>query len=92
MSIERIARTLERRPGPERLREQLFWLVDLVYACKASGESILIAHAALVEEALGLLGTYLETGDDDCLQQAGARMSTFARVIDQAMAAQGDAS
>ena len=79
MAHERIARMLERRPPQGRFRDQLFWLVDVVYACKASGDGELLRHARLVEEALGSLGQYLETGDTVALDQATSRVEQFAR-------------
>jgi hypothetical protein len=89
MSFDKIARALERRPPPDRMREQLFWLVDLIYACKASTEPLLVQHATLVEEALGSVGTYLETGDTDYLKHATTRLEEFGRVVRQAMVAHG---
>ena len=49
-SIEKVARMLTRRPPDGRLREQLFWLVDIVYACKSSGDKALFGQAQLVEQ------------------------------------------
>jgi hypothetical protein len=72
---------LDRRPPDGRLREQLFWLVDIVYACKASGDGVLAEQAQLVEDALGNLGTYLETGDTEALDHATVRVQEFARVV-----------
>lgn len=72
---------LLRRPPEGRLREQLFWLVDVVYACKSSDDDALASQARLVEEALGNLGDYLETGNVDALELAGARVEEFARVV-----------
>ncbi len=72
---------LHRRPPQGRFREQLFWLVDLVYACKASGDAGLVEQARLVEDALGSLGEYLETGNTEALTQASARVEQFARAV-----------
>lgn len=88
MALDKIARMLERRPPDSRFREQLFWLVDLVYACKASGDPLLSDHARLVEDALGRLGEFLETGDASALVEASARVEEFARVVKAAVAAQ----
>ena len=87
MALEKIARMLERRPPPERFRDQLFWLVDLVYACKASGNSLLNEHANIVEDALGRLGEFIQTGDKSELDHATARVEEFARVVKSAVAA-----
>ncbi len=80
MSVAKIARMLNRRPPPGRFREQLFWLVDIVYACKASGDRLLVEEARLVEDALGRLGEYLETGDETALDDATVQVEQFARV------------
>ena len=77
---------LLRRPPEGRLREQLFWLVDIVFACKASGDPELSTQAELVEEALGNLGDYLETGDNVALDVASARVEQFAHIIKDKMA------
>jgi len=87
MHMEKIARMLNRRPPQGRFREQLFWLVDIVYACKASGDALLADEARLVEDALGRLGEYLETGDATALADATARVEQFARVVMAAVSA-----
>jgi len=68
-------------------REQLFWLVDLIYACKSSGDNALAAEAQVVEDALGSLGEYLETGDTVSLSRATTRVEHFARLVKAAVAA-----
>ena len=88
MALGKIARMLERRPPDSRFREQLFWLVDLVYACKASGDARLSEHARLVEDALGRLGEFLQTGEMSALNEASARVEEFAHVVKAAVAAQ----
>lgn len=85
MSLQKIARMLERRPPEGRFREQLFWLVDLVYACKTSGDAELVKHARLVEDALGNLGEFMQTGASDALAEASARVEVFARVVKAAV-------
>ncbi len=85
MSLAKIARMLERRPPEGRFREQLFWLVDLVYACKSSGDAQLMMHARLVEDALGNLGEFMQTGASETLALASARVETFARVVKAAV-------
>ncbi len=87
MSVERIARMLQRRPGEGKLREQLFWLVDLVYACKSSGDERLASEARLVEDALGAMGEYLETGNADALSSARTRVEQFALAVTSVVAA-----
>lgn len=85
MAVDKIARMLNRRPPPGRFREQLFWLVDIVYACKSSGDDVLVAQAQLVEEALGRLGEFIETGEKTALDDASARVEEFARVVTNAV-------
>ena len=87
MSVDKIARMLRRRPPPGRFREQLFWLVDIVYACKASNDQALSEQAQLVEDALGRLGEYIETGEEGALDDASARVEQFARMVKEAVAA-----
>ncbi|MBI5507181.1 MAG: hypothetical protein HY903_00385 [Deltaproteobacteria bacterium] len=77
---------LRRRPPQGRFREQLFWLVDIIYACKASGDKLLVAEARLVEDALGRLGEYLETGEAAALEDATTQVEQFARVVTAAVA------
>jgi hypothetical protein len=48
-SLEKIKELLERKPPRENKREQLFWLVDVVYACKLSGSEALVRDAEEVE-------------------------------------------
>ncbi len=88
MAVERISRMLHRRPPQGRFREQLFWLVDIIYACKASGDRVLIAEARLMEAALGRLGEYLETGETTALNEATTAVEQFARVIKAAVTAE----
>ncbi len=78
---------LLRRPPQGRFREQLFWLVDIIYACKSSGDEDLVSQAQGVEDALGRLGEYLETGDTRALDDATAQVEKFARSVKVAVAA-----
>ncbi len=78
---------LLRRPPQGRFREQLFWLVDIIYACKSSGDEGLAGEAQGVEDALGRLGEYLETGDTRALDDATAHVEKFARSVKAAVAA-----
>jgi hypothetical protein len=84
MSVDKIRLALQRRPGPQEFREQLFWLVDMIYACKAAGDSQLAERAHLLEDALGSLGDFLETGDDAALAQTHTNLEEFARFIQTA--------
>lgn len=86
MSVEKIVRILHRRPPSRRPREQLFWLVDLIYACKSSGDQDLAREAHWVEDALGRLGSFLETGEPHALNDASARVEQFARAVATAAA------
>ena len=72
---------LQRRPPLGRFRDQLFWLVDLIFTCKSSGNRALAAEAQLVEDALGELGQFLETGNPDSLNNAMRRVEQFARQV-----------
>jgi hypothetical protein len=89
MSLDKIARMLHRRPPFGRFREQLFWLVDLVYACKSSGVAELVEQARLVEDALGALGEYLETGSEAALGEVSTRLEQFAVVVKRAVKTSG---
>jgi hypothetical protein len=89
MGVEKIRLALQRRPADNQFREQLFWLVDLIYACTASGDASLIAHARLLESSLGNLGTYLETGEAEALQSAQHNLEEFVRRINAVMRAPG---
>ncbi|MCK5688512.1 hypothetical protein KAI87_04535 [Myxococcota bacterium] len=77
---------LSRRPPAGRFREQLFWLVDIIYACKSSDHIILAGEAGLVEDALGSLGEFLETGDMAALELATSRVEKFAAVVNAVVA------
>ena len=90
MSLQKVSKMLRRRPPQGRFREQLFWLVDVVYACKGSGDNALAAEARLVEDALGALGSFLETGDQHSLDEATARVEQFAEHVKAAVATLDD--
>ncbi len=85
MGVEKIRLALQRRPAENQFREQLFWLVDLIYACTASGDPALIGHARLLESSLGSLGKYLETGEVESLESAQKNLEEFARRINAVM-------
>jgi len=67
-AFERIARMLA--AARQTTSKQLFGLVDVIYACKSIRRSCLLGQAKLVEQALGNLGSYLETGDTNALDFA----------------------
>lgn len=83
MSREKISRALLRRPDPQDFRQYLFWLVDVIYACKASKEPALMQQARLLEDALGYLGSFLETGEQSKLTQLHTNLEQFARFVQQ---------
>lgn len=89
MSVARISELLQRRPPPGRFREQLFWLVDLIYACKSSSDEGVRRQATLVEQALGALGDYLETGNTEALQRATSQVEKFALLVRRATTQEG---
>ncbi len=76
-SLEKLRELLERKPPRENKREQLFWLVDVVYACKFSGSEALAKEAAEVEQALGSLERLIEEEDSDALKSAAVGVETF---------------
>lgn len=81
MGVDKIRVALERRPAADEFREQLFWLVDLIYACNSTGDAKLMEHARLLEDALGGFGDYLETGEAHALESAQSNLEEFARCI-----------
>jgi hypothetical protein len=81
MSREKIARALSRRPEGGDFRQQVFWLVDVIYACKASQDAQLAQKAHLLEDALGSLGAFLETGEADALAQTQAHLDAFSHFL-----------
>lgn len=83
---ENISKILKKRPPQGQFREQIFWLVDLIYACKDSGNKVLIEESKLMEEALKHLSEYLETGDMQKLNNATKRVEQFARIVKAAVA------
>ena len=83
MSREKIARALTRRPDGEDFRKTVFWLVDVIYACKASQDQALVNQSVLLEDALGCLGRFLETGDKELLAQTHAHLEAFAQFVKQ---------
>ncbi len=84
-SMENISKMLHKRPPQGRFRDQLFWLVDLIYACKASNNLVLKEEAKLMEKALAHLSDYLETGNQAALDEATQRVEQFARIVKSAV-------
>ena len=87
-AFNEIWKILEKRPtaGPDGdredlFREQLYWLVDLIQACKRSRDPTLMGEAKVVEKALEDMGRYLETGDTENLDAAARQVERFARVV-----------
>ena len=70
----RLRRLLERRPPRSDLSAQMFWLVDVIFACS---ESNLTDEAALLRSALGHLGRYLEEGQAAALGAALNELAAF---------------
>ena len=73
-SIEKISKLLETRPPQGQFRDQLFWLVDVIYACKASSNLVLVEEAKLMEKVLGKLSEFLETGNQQALEETTVRI------------------
>jgi len=84
--MDKISRILQNRPPQGQFRDQLFWLVDLIYACKASDNVLLVEEAKLIEDALGHLKEYLESGDNEALEDATKKVANFARIVKAAVA------
>jgi len=83
---DKIRAMLLKRPAKGQFREQLFWLVDIIHACKASNDPTLMAEGAIMEAALKELGSYLETGDQAALERATRAVEHFARVVKASVA------
>lgn len=81
-SLREIRRILDARPLTPEPRKQLFWLVKLIYACKGSGISAVVAEARLMEDALGNLGEYLETADQNTLRRAEELIHQFSQFLE----------
>jgi hypothetical protein len=93
VAFNEIWKILERRPAAatdgdqtDRFREQLFWLVELMQACKRSRDPTLMGEAKVVEKALEDMGRFLETGDTKNLNAAAKQIERFARVVKAAAA------
>jgi hypothetical protein len=84
--MEKISELLELRPPKDRFRDQLFWLVDIINACKNTNNRTLIEEAKLMEKALGDLGTFLETGNSQELNKAILHVEQFSRIVKAAVA------
>jgi hypothetical protein len=74
----KIRRLLDKRPAKQDLQAQLFWLVDVIFAC---GEASMLHEAAHLRRALGHLGKYLEEHQDDELARAMSELDEFERLL-----------
>ncbi|MFX1591358.1 MAG: toll/interleukin-1 receptor domain-containing protein [Promethearchaeota archaeon] len=83
--MKKLSDLLHNRPSKGRFREQLFWLVDIIYACKNSNNTLLVEEAYLMEDALGRLSEFLKTGDQQALTDATKRVEQFARIVKAAV-------
>ena len=88
-SLEKIKELLERKPPRENRREQLFWLVDVVYACKQSGSQALAQDAAEVEQALGSLQRLIGEEDTAALRNAASVVESFIHKLRTTLTYQG---
>jgi len=88
-SLEKIKELLDRKPPRENKREQLFWLVDVVYACKQSGSEALAQDAAEVEEALGSLQKLIGEEDTVALRNAASVVESFIHKLRTTLTYQG---
>lgn len=79
--FERISHIMQHRPPKGKFREQLFWLVDVIYSCKATGIPNLIEQANLMEDVWISLGEYLENGNQQALDSATVKVEQFARIV-----------
>ena len=70
----KIRRLLDKRPTKDDLQAQLFWLVDVIFAC---GETNMLHEAAHLRRALGHLGKYLEDHDEPELARAMSELEAF---------------
>ncbi|NVM18848.1 MAG: toll/interleukin-1 receptor domain-containing protein [Candidatus Lokiarchaeota archaeon] len=84
--MEKISNLLESRAPKGQFRDQLFWIVDVINACKASGNHVLVEEAKLMEKVLGKLGDFLKTGNQQALEEATVRIQQFARIVKAAVA------
>lgn len=77
----RLRRLLDKRPPKADLSAQMFWLVDVIFACS---ELELRDEAALLRSALGHLGRYLEEGQSSELGAALTDVDAFEKRISRA--------
>ncbi|MFX1589851.1 MAG: hypothetical protein ACFFC1_17045, partial [Promethearchaeota archaeon] len=78
---QKLSDLLKRRPPQGQFRDQLFWLVDIIHVCKASGNLLLMQEAKLMEKALNKLSEFLKTGDTQVLNDATKHVEQFARIV-----------
>ena len=89
IKLESIVEVLKRRPQADNHREQLFWLVDVVYACKQSGSQALAQDAAEVEQALGSLQRLIGEEDTAALRNAASVVESFIHKLRTTLTYQG---
>jgi hypothetical protein len=87
IAIEKLSNLLKQRPPKGQLRDQIFWLVDIIHVCKGSGNLVLIQEAKLMENVLNNFSKYLETGDTQALNDASKQVQQFARIVKTTVAA-----
>jgi hypothetical protein len=81
MSREKMARAMARKPPDGDFKKLVFWLVDVIYACKASQDEAVVGQSHLLEDALGALGHFLETGDQGELAATQRLLGEFAHFV-----------
>lgn len=74
----KVRRLLERRPLRDDFQGQLFWLVDIIFAC---GEAGLLSEASHLRKALGHLGRYLEEHTQQELDLALTELGRFEELL-----------
>jgi hypothetical protein len=86
-AFKKLALVLQKRPEEGQLREQLFWLFDVIYACKATNDPLLMEESIIMEKALDDLGEYLKTGNQEALERATRAVERFFSIVQASMAA-----
>ena len=71
---------LDKRPAKEDLHAQLFWLVDVIFACS---EASMLGEATHLRRALGYLGNYLEEHSQDALGKALGELEAFEKRLNE---------
>lgn len=71
---------LDKRPAREDLQAQLFWLVDVIFACSEAG---MLGEATHLRRALGFLGSYLEEHAEEALGKAISELEAFEKLLNE---------